>query len=296
MGQLQESDIQKAGLQVQKSEWAKAYGQFRRNPTAVASFLFLVLMVLVAIFAPYLAPHDPIEPDYNALLSPPTATYPFGTDNLGRDVLSRVIYGSRISLQVGMIAVTISLIVGSLMGIIAGYSGGWLDNVIMRAVDVMMAIPSLILALIIIATLGPSLANVMIAIGISSSPVYARLMRGSVLSVKETGFVEAARAMGCSDAHIIGRHILPNIMAPLIVYTTLRVGVAILSAAGLSFIGLGAQPPTPEWGAMLSVARNYLREAWWMATFPGLGIVFTVLSINLLGDALRDILDPKLNR
>ncbi len=274
--------------------WNDYRRQFMRKPKAVASLIFLLLLIGAALAAPYIAPFDPDKPNVKDMMEPPGAPYYFGTDHMGRDIFSRILYGGRYSLSVGLIAVSISLLVGTTMGVIAGYAGGRVDDVIMRLVDVMLAIPGLILALVVIAILGPGLSNVMLALGVASSPVYARLSRSSVLSVKEQEFIEAARSVGASHFTIIWRHIMPNILAPLIVYTTLRTGIAILSAAGLSFIGLGAQPPKPEWGAMLAVARNYIREGWWMATFPGLAITSAVLSINILGDSLRDILDPRI--
>ena len=267
--------------------------RFMSDPAAVGAVVILLLITLLAIFAPQVSPQSPIDPHYEKLLQPPSRQHLMGTDNLGRDVFTRVAYGGRESLKVGVLAALISLLVGSSLGVTAGYHGGWLDEVIMRIIDIFMAIPGFVLALIVIATIGPGLTNVMIALAVSGSPAYARLARSLVLSTKGSEYVDAAMAVGASKLRIIGIHILPNIFPSLLVYTALRVGTAILTAASLSFLGLGAQPPTPEWGAMLSDARNYIREAWWMSVFPGLAIVITCLCINLLGDSLRDILDPK---
>jgi peptide/nickel transport system permease protein len=208
-------------------------------------------------------------------------------------VFSRVLYGARISLLVGFISVSIAVVAGTVMGLTSGYYGRWVDTTIMRFVDIMLAFPGILLALALVSILGPSLRNLMIAVGISSVPAYARLVRGSVLSAKENVYVDAARVVGCTDATIMRRHVLPNVVAPVIVLSTLGIAAAILWAAALSFRGLGSQPPTPEWGRMLAEGRNYLREQWWIATFPGLAIMITVLAMNLLGDGLRDVLDPR---
>ena len=263
-----------------------------RQPTAAFSLLFLGLIVAAATFAPLLAPFQP-DAMNNERYGPPNLSHPFGTDNLGRDILSRVLHGARLSLVVGFIAVGIAATVGTALGVAAGFGSKRLDAVIMRGVDIMLAFPDILLALVIIAILGPGLPNVMIALGVAGIPVYARVVRGATLEVREREYVEAARALGTSGVRVIWRHILPNVVQPVIVIGTLGVATAILAAAGLSFIGLGAPPDVPEWGAMLSSARNYMRRAWWMATFPGLAITLTVLAINLLGDALRDYLDPK---
>lgn len=247
----------------------------------------------MAVFAPAIAPYPPTKMDFRAVQQPPSAAHPFGTDDLGRDVLSRVAYGARISLQVGLIAVGIAAFVGTLMGLVAGFAGGWLDGFIMRTVDVMLAFPGILLALAVVAVLGPGLANMMIAVGVSAIPAYARTVRGTTLSVMELDYVTAAQALGAGRVRVALRYVLPNVSAPIIVLATIGIATSILSAAGLSYLGLGAQPPTPEWGSMLSDARAYLRTAWWMAVFPGLAIMIVVMAFNLLGDGLRDVLDPK---
>lgn len=265
-----------------------------RNRGAVAGLLILVLLGLAALLAPLLPLQDPIQIDPLHALYSPGAPYVFGSDQYGRDVLSRVIYGGRVSLVVGPIAVGIGLVPGVITGLLAGYYTGWMDVVLMRLIDVMLAFPGILLALGIVAVLGPSLTSLMIAVGISSIPTYARLTRGSVLSARQNLYVDAARVVGAGDGSILVRHILPNVVAPVIVVATLGVGAAILVAATLSFLGLGSQPPTAEWGRMLSEGRQYLREQWWIATCPGLSIMVTVLALNMLGDGLRDALDPRL--
>lgn len=246
-----------------------------------------------ALLAPWIAPRDPVAPVIEDVLRPPSAAHAFGTDELGRDVLSRVIYGSRISLEVGLVAVGIATAVGTSCGLVAGFYGGAWDMLVMRGTDVLLAFPGILLAIAIVATLGPSLTDVILAVGIGAIPVYARTVRGSTLSVRQMEYVEAARAAGATTARLLRRHVLTNVAAPVLVLATLGVGVNILIAAGLSYVGLGAQPPTPEWGAMLSAARQYLRDAWWTAVFPGMAITLVVLGVNLLGDGLRDALDPR---
>lgn len=265
-----------------------------RSKGAVAGLVILTVLVLAALLAPVLALADPIQIDSAHALYSPGTPYVFGSDQYGRDVFSRVIYGGRVSLLVGPIAVAIALVPGVAVGLLAGYYGHWLDIVLMRVVDVMLAFPGILLALGVVAVLGPSLTSLMIAVGISSIPTYARLTRASVLSARENLYVDAARVIGARDATILLRHILPNVVAPIIVVSTLGVGAAILVAATLSFLGLGSQPPTAEWGRMLSEGRQYLREQWWIATFPGVAIMLTVLALNMLGDGLRDALDPRL--
>jgi peptide/nickel transport system permease protein len=268
--------------------------QLRHHKGALAGLLVLLLLSLVALSAPLLAPYDPLKVQARKALRPPSAEFFLGTDQYGRDVLSRTIYGTRLSLLVGCISVSIAAVSGLLIGLVAGYYGGLVDHVCMRCMDIMLAFPGILLALAIVSILGPSLANLMIAVGISAIPAYARLVRGAVLSAKQNLYVEAARVIGCSSGTILVRHILPNVAAPVMVLCTLGMGTAILAAAALSFLGLGSQPPTPEWGRMLSEGRAYLREHWWIATVPGLAILITVLAMNLLGDGLRDALDPRL--
>lgn len=284
------------GAHAAQSPLAITWRQLRKNPLAIGAMVVLAFLTFVAIFAPVLAPYDPLLQNFRVALQPPSAAHPFGTDDVGRDILSRVIYGTRISLRVGLFAVAISSVIGVLLGLAAGYYGRAVDNTIMRIMDVLLAFPGLLLALAIIAVLGPGLFNVMIAVGLGNVPVYTRLTRASTLSVRERDYVLAARALGFSNTRIMLRYILPNVIPPVIALATLGVAGAILTAAGLSFIGLGAQPPTPEWGAMLTQGRQYLQRAWWFTLFPGLAIMVTVLAINLLGDALRDALDPKLRR
>jgi peptide/nickel transport system permease protein len=266
----------------------------RRSKGAVVGLVMLALLALAALLAPLLPLADPVHIDSPRALYSPGLPYLFGTDQYGRDVFSRVVFGSRVSLVVGPIAVGIALVPGVLVGLLAGYYGRWVDTLLMRIVDVMLAFPGILLALGIVAVLGPSLTSLMIAVGISSIPTYARLTRASVLSAREHLYVDAARVVGATDHASLLRHILPNVVAPIIVVGTLGIGAAILIAATLSFLGLGSQPPTPEWGRMLSEGRQYLREQWWIATFPGLAIMLTVLALNLLGDGLRDALDPRL--
>ena len=264
-----------------------------QRPGAAISAAVLTVVIAAALLAPLIAPDSPNEISPN-LRKAPSHAHLLGTDDLGRDILSRIIYGARVSLRVGVIAIGIALVAGTLLGLAAGYWGGLADSLIMRFMDVMLAFPGFLLAIAIVAVLGPGLYNVMIAVGIEAIPVYARTSRGSVLSTKEQEYVIGARAMGAGHGRILFRYILPNILAPLIVLATLGVGIAILSAAGLSYLGLGAQPPTAEWGAMLASARSFVRQAWWMSTFPGLAIMIVVLSLNLFGDGLREILDPRI--
>jgi len=267
-----------------------------RRPPVIAAMVMLVIFIILALAAPLFAPHDPTALIPGAVMRPPSWQYLFGTDELGRDVLSRVIHGARISLQIGVFTISIALALGTLVGITAGFYGGLVDGMLMAVMEVLLAFPQILLAMAIVAMLGPSLTNAMIAVGLSAVPVYARTARGTTLSVRSMDFVEAARAVGAGDGRILLRHVLPNMISPVVVLATAGVGIAILIAAGLSYLGLGAQPPTPEWGAMLSESRAYLRNAWWMATFPGLAITVVVVSLNLCGDWLRDLLDPRLRK
>ena len=253
----------------------------------------VVLFVLLALLAPLIAPYDPLEASWSAVRKAPSAQYLFGTDEIGRDVLSRVIWGARASLLAGLVSVCIAIALGVPIGLLAGYVGGWTDGLISRFTDAMLAVPFLILAIALAAFLGPSLTNAMIAIGVSATPIFIRLTRGQVLSVKVEDYVEAARAIGNPHWRIALRHILPNILPPLIVQATLAIAAAIIAEASLSFLGLGQQPPAPSWGSMLNTAKNYVDNAPWMAIWPGMSIFLLVLSFNLLGDGLRDALDPR---
>jgi peptide/nickel transport system permease protein len=276
-----------------RSNWAMAWHSLRRNRLALFGLTVLVLLAAMTILAPWVAPYDPTKMDYNNLVAPPGSVHLFGTDDLGRDILSRVIWGGRESLHVAVIAILISLTGGLVLGLISGYYGGIVETLIMRVADVFLAFPSILLMLSIVAVLGPSLTTVLIALAISQIPAYTRIVRASVLGAKNLEYVTAARVVGTSNRRIMSRHILPNIVSPLIVYSTVMLGGMIYVTTGLSYIGLGAQPPSPEWGAMLNYGRVYLREAWWMSVFPGAAIFVAVLSVNLLGDGLRDALDPK---
>lgn len=274
--------------------WMEVWKRLRRSRMAVIGLVILVLLVMMALFADVIAPFAYDKQNLRAAFQSPSAQHWFGTDEFGRDIFSRVVYGSRVSLLVGFIAVGIALVVGGFLGAIAGYYGGRVDNLIMRLMDILLAIPSMLLAIAIVAALGPGLQNLMIAVGISSIPTYARTVRAAVMGIKGMEFIEASRVSGAKDLRIIFKHILPNSMAPVIVQATLGVAGAILTAAGMSFIGLGIQPPNPEWGAMLSGGRAYIRDYAYMTVFPGLAIMITILALNLLGDGLRDALDPKL--
>ena len=280
-------------LRARRSAGRKLLGRVRYQYGTLVGGSLLLIVVLMTIFAPLIAAYDPREIVNDRRLSP-SSEHIMGTDEVGRDTFSRVIYGGRVSLRVGILAVVIGAVVGTLLGMVAGFVGGWIDAVIMRVIDVLLAFPGILLALVIVAILGPSINNVMNAVGIEFIPAFVRTVRGATLSVKEEEYVVAARAVGARSWRIIGRHILPNVVSTVVVLGTLAVGIAILAAAGLSFLGLGAQPPTPEWGSMLSDARNYLRESPHMAIFPGATIMIVVLSLNLLGDGLRELLDPRM--
>lgn len=280
-----------------ESLWAtpktKALRRLARRGGAMFGFGVVVFFVLLALLAPWIAPYDPLATNWSAIRAAPSAAHWFGGDELGRDVLSRVIWGARASILAGLVSVSISLLLGVPVGMLAGYLGKWVDVVISRVTDAMLACPFLILAIALAAFLGPSLTNAMIAIGISATPIFIRLTRAQVLSAKAEDYVEAARALGNPHWRIALRHILPNIVAPLIVQTTLAIAAAVIAEASLSFLGLGQQPPAPSWGSMLNTARNYIGQAPWMAVWPGLSIFLLVLSFNLLGDGLRDALDPR---
>ena len=264
-----------------------------RRRGALFGLAAVLFFVALALLAPWLSPHDPLATSWSAVRKAPSLAYLFGTDEIGRDVLSRVIWGTRASLMAGVISVGISLALGVPIGLLAGYAGGWTDALISRFTDAMLACPFLILAIALAAFLGPSLANAMVAIGISATPIFIRLTRAQVLAAKVEDYVEAARALGNPHLRIALRHVLPNIVAPLIVQATLAIAAAIIAEASLSFLGLGQQPPAPSWGSMLNTAKNYVDNAPWMAIWPGLSIFLLVLSFNLLGDGLRDALDPR---
>jgi peptide/nickel transport system permease protein len=265
-----------------------------RNQLAIAGALILAMVVFAALFAPFLSPMDPLEMAPTKLLQPPSAEHWMGTDEFGRDVMSRVIWGARISLYVGVLSVTIAVVVGVTLGLIAGYYGGLIDDAIARVLDVIFAFPTILLALGIVGMLGPNLTNAMIAIGIVYTPLYARLTRGTTLSVKQRDFVEAAIVAGANAPRILRRHVLPNVAAPLIIQTSLSLSLAILAEASLSFLGLGTQPPDPSWGTMVKTGQRLIELSPWPVVFPGLAIVLAVLAFNLLGDGLRDVLDPRL--
>ncbi len=271
----------------------RALRRLIRRRGAMLGLAIVVIFVVLALFAPWIAPYDPIATSWSAVRKPPSMQYLFGTDEIGRDVLSRVVWGARASLLAGLVSVSISMALGVPVGLLAAYVGGWTDSLISRFTDAMLAVPFLILAIALAAFLGPSLSNAMIAIGVSATPIFIRLTRAQVLAMKVEDFVEAARAVGNPHWRIALRHILPNVLPPLIVQASLAIAAAIIAEASLSFLGLGQQPPAPSWGSMLNTAKNYVDNAPWMAVWPGLSIFLLVLSFNLLGDGLRDALDPK---
>jgi peptide/nickel transport system permease protein len=271
----------------------RAWRRLLRRRGAMLGLVIVLFFVVLALFAPSIAPYDPIATSWSAVRQAPSMQYLFGTDEIGRDVLSRVVWGARASLMAGLVSVCISMALGVPIGLLAAYVGGWTDSLISRFTDAMLAVPFLILAIALAAFLGPSLSNAMIAIGVSATPIFIRLTRAQVLAVKVEDFVEAARAVGNSHWRIALRHILPNVLPPLIVQATLAIAAAIIAEASLSFLGLGQQPPAPSWGSMLNTAKNYVDNSPWMAVWPGLSIFLLVLSFNLLGDGLRDALDPK---
>ncbi len=267
--------------------------RFLSNRLAVVGLFVLLIFAVSALLASWVAPYDPAQIFFSDLRAAPGNAHLFGADELGRDIFSRVVYGARVSLSAGLISVTLALVCGGGIGLVAGYIGGWLDDVLMRVVDALLALPFLVLAIALAAILGPSLQNTMIAIAIVTAPAFARITRGEVLSQRERDYVQAAQALGAGDGRLITRHLLPNISGALIVQTSLAIANAILAEASLSFLGLGIQPPAPSWGSMLNAARGYLTDAPWMAVFPGLAIFLAVLAFNLIGDGLREALDPR---
>jgi peptide/nickel transport system permease protein len=267
-----------------------------QEPTTVAGFVLMLLFVIFAIAAPLLSPYDPLFQNISVSLTPPSGGYWLGTDKLGRDLLSRMLFGARISLWVGLAVVFSAGVVGGAVGLLAGYVRGWADEVLMRVTDIFFAFPALILAMAIAGALGPSLRNALIAVAVVSWPVYARLLRGQVLVLRDQEFVQAARAIGVGRWMILFRHLLPNTIAPFLVQASFDMGATILSVAGLSFIGFGAQPPTPEWGVMISEGRNYITTQWWLTAVPAVAILLLVAAFNLVGDGLRDVFDPRLRR
>jgi len=291
-----EKDSSVATVNKKRSQTAELWRRLRKNNMAMAGIAILGIIIVLAIFADIIAPYDAVAIKQNLKdrLMTPSGAHILGTDEFGRDMFARLIHGARVSLQVGILAVGLSIVLGGALGAIAGYYGGKLDDIIMRIMDVFLAVPSILLAIAIVSALGPNLLNLMFAISISSVPSYARIVRASVISIKDQEFIEAAKAIGANDFRIIMLHIIPNTLAPVIVQGTLGVAGAILSTAGLSFIGMGIQPPAPEWGAMLSGGRQYLRYAPHVTTIPGIAIVITILALNLVGDGLRDALDPRL--
>lgn len=262
----------------------------------MAGLVLLAVVAASALFAPWLSPDDPIRVSTARSLKPPSATAWFGADDLGRDVFSRVLFGARLSIGYGLLATLLSAAGGVILGLLAGYGGGWIDGAIMRVADLLLALPRILLALAVVSVIGTGLMNVSLAVAISGIPSFVRIVRASVLQVRALAFVEAARSLGASDARLVRRHILPNVVAPILVMTTLGLGASIFSLSSLGFLGLGAQPPSPEWGAMVSRGRDNLRLAWWLSTFPGLAIAVTILAVNLVGDGLRDLMDPRLRK
>ncbi|MCA0256039.1 MAG: ABC transporter permease subunit [Proteobacteria bacterium] len=299
---MSETAVKLSDAAIRRRMLADFWFYFSQNRGAVLGLFVFLFIVFIAVFAPLIAPHSPIEQYRDALLVPPVwqeggkAGFLLGTDPVGRDILSRLIYGAQYSLFIGIVVVSISLVGGVLVGLLAGFFGGWVDSVIMRVMDVILAVPSLLLALVLVAILGPGLTNAMISIAIVYQPHFARLARAAVMGELRRDYVSAARVAGAGDLRLMFRTILPNCLAPLIVQATLSFSSAVLDSAALGFLNMGAQPPTPEWGTMLAEAREFILRAWWVVTFPGLAILISVLAINLMGDGLRDALDPKLKR
>ena len=278
------------------SQWRDVWHRLRQNKLAMAALVIVILLILMAVFAETIAPYDYAEQNPDAQFEYPSAAHLLGTDNYGRDLLSRLIVGGRISLLVSVLSVVFALIVGGFIGAISGYFAGTVDGVIMRIMDIVMAIPQFLLAVAVSVALGSGIVNTAIAIAIGSVPSYARLMRASVMSIKEQEFTEAARALGNSNMQILFKHIIPNTLSPIIVETTLHIGANILAISGLSFVGLGVQPPTPEWGSIMAAGRQYIRDFWPLVTFPGVFIMLTMFGFNILGDGLRDAMDPRLKK
>lgn len=283
-----------SGLSAFLIDFKKGFCNFCRRKSALLGLVIVLFYILVAIFANQLTPYDPVKQDLANMLAKPSIDHLCGTDEMGRDILSRLLMGSRISMKVGLLAVSVAFVIGVPLGIIAGYFGGWLDSIIMRAMDILMAFPGILLAIMFVSILGPSLDNAILAVGIYTVPNFARMARGETLGIRTNEYVQAARAYGASKIRIVFTHIILNTIAPLIILSTLSFGNAILTTSGMGFLGIGAQPPTPEWGAMLSSGRQYLLVAPHVTTFTGLAILFLVLGLNLLGDGLRDVLDPRL--
>lgn len=279
---------------VRRSLWAMAMRRFFRNRIVLVALAILILLFLAAIFAPQIAPFDPIKRDVPNRLLPPSSQFLLGTDALGRDQLSRILHGGRMSLYLGFASVIISLVLGVTLGLVSGYAGGLIDSSIMRVMDLILAFPGILFAIWLVSLLGAGVNQVIIANALFALPTFARVVRGSVLSLRQSDYVLAARSLGATGNRIVAAHILPNVLAPIIVLASVSISGAILTAASLSFLGLGPQPPTPEWGSMLADGRAYIRNAWWLAVFPGIILTLTVLSTNLIGDALRDALDPKM--
>lgn len=292
--QIEEMEEVKVQETKSAGPWREAWREFRKNKVAVVGMVIVLFFILLAIFAPFIAKEGINEQVMADRLQPPSSEYWLGTDDFGRDIFSRIVYGARISLWVGFSSVVGSVIIGSILGIIAGYYGRWVDVIISRFFDIMLAFPSILLAIAIVAVLGPSLRNALIAIAIINVPNFGRLIRSRVLSIKEDEYIMAARSIGMKDIRILFSHILPNSMAPVVVQGTLAIATAILEAAALGFLGLGAQPPAPEWGKMLADSKDYLQSAPWTMIFPGLAIMLTVLGFNLMGDGLRDAMDPRM--
>lgn len=294
MAEIIQNQVQRIEEERVKGPWQEAWTNFKKSKSALFGSAIVLFFVLLAIFGPLFAPQGINEQNLSMRLQPPSADFWFGTDDLGRDILSRILHGARISLTVGLSAVLISAVAGSFLGIIAGYYGRWVDTIISRIFDIMLAFPSILLAIAIVSILGPSLQNALIAIAVINIPNFGRLIRSRVLSIKEEEYIHAARAIGMKNSRILWKHILPNSMTPVIVQGTLAIATAIIEAAALGFLGLGAEAPQPEWGKMLADARMFLLNAPWAMIFPGLAIMLTVIGFNLMGDGLRDALDPKM--